>query len=161
MKKLFFLLLLSPMMLNAQTTVLKMGGAHFVDCKSVLAYGGQELVSFRLSDDGALLLSAQIFNEAGRLSATVTDNQSSSQGVVVSQGNNEILILDKYTGRKICQFQFQKSENGGQLEVAASFDYYLPSGKKLICSPDSSNQASLETLRGGTAQKSAVALSLE
>lgn len=155
MNKLSFAILLFPFFMNAQTVAVKMGGANFIDCKSLVSFGEQEVVSIRQAADGSWLLNAEIYNEAGRLSASVHDNIASSKGVVFTQDANGILLSDKYTGRKICQFLLKKSADGKRTEVDATLNMYLPNGTMLKCTPEASNQTILETMRGTTLQNKA------
>jgi len=160
MNKLVFVFLLSPFFLNAQALALKIGGATFIDCKSVVAFGEQSVVSYRLNAEGSLLLNAEVYNEGGKLVAAVHDNLTTSNAVVITQTSNEILLTDKYTGRKICLFATTKSADGKRMEVAGTLNLYLPNGRLLQCTPEASNQAVLETMRGTTVSNKAAALSL-
>ena len=152
MNKLAFLFLLFPFLLNAQKVTVKMGGANFIDCKSLVTFGGQEVVSIRKAADGTWLLNAEVYNEAGRLSASVHDNQTTATGVVFTQNANEIQLTDKYTGRKLCHFKLKTSADGKPAEIEATLNMYLPNGTLLQCTPEASNQTVLETMRGTTSK---------
>lgn len=160
MNKLVFFLLLSPCLLNAQAVALKIGGATFINCKSVVAFGEQSVVSLRQNADGSFLLNAEVYNEGGQLVASVYDNLTTSKGVIITQNSHEILLTDKYTGRKICQFATVKSADGKRTEVAGTLNLYLPNGRFLQCTPEASNQAVLETMRGTTVSNKVAALLL-
>lgn len=160
MKNLLCVFLFTSILANAQTGTLKMGGVTFVNCKSVVTFAGQELVGIHPAADGTWLLNAEIYNEAGKWSASIRDNQTSAKGVIITPSAEGVLLTDRYTGRKLCQFIAVKSADGKSIELATTLNLYLPNGTLLQCTPDASNQTVLETMRGAIIQNKAAALQL-
>lgn len=158
MKHFAFILLLSPLFLQAQGLSYKIGGVTFQDCLQLATFNGQEIVNLHLATDGTLMLNADIYNEAGRVTATVRDNIVTGR-VTISQSRDEIKLIDLSTQRVICRFLRKLSPEGKPI-IEANLDYYLPDGRKLECTPDIANVATLQVERGLTVMKRPVALPL-
>lgn len=141
MKKIVFLFLFSPILLSAQDVVFKMGGVKFQNCKTILNFRGQEILSVRQAADGSFLLNADVFNEAGTLVATVRDNTPTGR-VELQQETGKIMLLDKSTKRIICEFVKDKWVTT-RVDIAVTLNYYLPNGKMLQCTPEDSSHPSL------------------
>ncbi len=137
-----------------------MGGVTFEDCKNLVTFAGQPVISIHQSSDGAFLLNAEIFNEAGKPTNLVRDNVPASNAVIFTQNGNEIILSDKYTNRKFCQLVSRKSADGKQVEVEVTLNLFLPNGTMLQCTPSASNQTVLETMRGTTVKNRESALQI-
>lgn len=160
MKKLVFLLLLAPCFLNAQPTAFKMGGVKFEDCSKLISFRGQEILSLRQAADGTFLLNADIFNEGGTLVASVRDNVTTGR-IEFTQANGEVTLTDKSTGRKICHFATHKDGAGKRTDIDVTLNYYLPNGRRLESTPETSNEAQLEKMKGSIQKGVQTALVLQ
>lgn len=160
MKKIVFLLLLAPCFLNAQQLAFKMGGVKFEDCTKLISFRGQEILSLQQAADGSFLLNADIFNEGGTLVASVRGNVTTGR-IEFTQANGEVTLTDKSTGRKICQFVTRKDGSGKHTDIDVTLNFYLPNGRKLESTPETSNDTQLEKLKGSTQKGAATALTLQ
>jgi len=159
MKKIVFLFLLSPIFLNAQDVVFKMGGVKFENCKTILNFRQKEILSIRQAADGSFLLNADVYNKAGKLVATVRDNIPTGR-VELQQETGKIILLDQSTRRIICEFVKDKWVTA-RVDIAVTLNYYLPDGKMLQCTPEDSSHPSLVAKKNMTVRGLETALWLK
>lgn len=159
MKKFLFLFLLCPVFLHAQALVYQLGGVKFENCETLIQHNGQELLGLRLAPDGAFLLNADVFNEGGKLVATVRDNETTGR-VILRQEKGGLRLYDQSTNRLICEFAGKTASDGSILHVDVALNAYMPDGKKLIATPAESAFPALADKKGMTIKNSKVAVTI-
>ncbi|MDX1913774.1 MAG: hypothetical protein SFV22_19920 [Saprospiraceae bacterium] len=159
MKKFLFLFFLAPLFLHAQALVYQLGGVNFEGCETLIQHNGQDIVALRLAPDGAFLLNADVFNEGGKLVATVRDNETTGR-VILRQEKGGLRLYDASTNRLIYGFAGNAAADVSNVHINVTLDAYLPNGKKLIATPAESAYPTLADKKGMTIKNSKVAVTI-
>jgi hypothetical protein len=138
------------------------GGNTYIDSPTIIDYKGQTVFELRRSDtDGFLGINFDVYAQDGSKIATVRNGQfvaPQPSGYVIEGSHDHYLLIEKATGRRICDIKLrEKARDDAELDVAA--EMYMPDGKLIKFSPTETNLGRI-IMKGNTFQACGAAIKI-
>ena len=124
-----------------QSFKVKLGGNYYIDCDSLIDFGGMPLFTLkRREEDGLLGIDFDIYDSQKAKVATVrrgTIVDGDRDGYEIRHAPNHYTVREKKSGRLICDIKRRDKSPDAELEV--SIDMFTPSGFHLLAGPQATN----------------------
>jgi len=129
--------------------VVKIGGNYFANCGRLITYDDKPLFDLkRRASDGRLGIDFDVYDKDGAKVATIRNGNvvdGNKEAYLVSHGANCHSIIEKATGRVICQIDKHPKEPHVELDV--SVQMFTPDGFLLEAYPDRINVGGATMIR--------------
>ena len=149
----------------AQPCAARIGGNWFINCKSLISYQGQDVVTFTDWSDPISSVAIDVYGSDHRLEAKVRGGkleQGSADRFLLKRTAEEFSLIDGSTDRIICILKKVASTNNhAACQVNVWLDLYVSGKGYFHCDPEKSNEPSMQYMRDSTFEGALQAIMIE
>lgn len=165
MRSIFFLLLFASLRTSAQQhCAAHLGGSWFINCKSLVSYQGNDVVTFSDWSRPLESVNIDVYSTRHVLEAQVRAGKlvkGDAKRFAITAKKDEFSLVDKSTDRMICVLKaLPPTTAHATCQVDVWLDLYVSGAGYFHCDPQTSNDPTVQMLRGATFQNSGSAISL-
>ena len=128
------------MWLQEKEFSIKLGGNFFVNVPTLVAFEGESLFAVRRQDDGYLGIDFEVYSETGEKIASVKKNNihlGNKDAYALDGDADSMRLVSKSSDQNLVEIK--KRLAAAPVELDVSVQTYLPDGRLMDLSPDSSN----------------------
>lgn len=141
-----------------------LGGSWYINCKSLISYHDQPLVTFADWSNPIASINLEVYSTRHVLEAQVKNGKlvkGDPKRFDLKSTDAEFSLVDKSTGRVICILKnVPSTSKRATCQVDVWLDLYVAGEGYFHCDPTSSNDPTVTMLQGGTFSNSLTAISL-
>ncbi len=169
MKKLYLLALvfsfnvLSVQAQSGNECPAKIGDNYYLNCKHIITFKDQDIFTIKNADESEIKINFDVFNEKGEKVAAVEDSklvEGDPELYIIKSTALEYSFIEKAANRIICYVKKVQNDKTNKCELQIWADMYMPSGFYFQCTPETTNVATLNRIRGSIFADSDAAIRL-
>ncbi len=144
--------------------VLKIGGNYYTNNKKTIVYREFAILSISGNDSLGRNVNFEILNSQGKVEARMLNGEfTGGKGAAYALMNNEqgFAVKETNTGRPVLMVKYQWNEEKKRKEQNVWADFYLPDGKKFICTPETTNLDFMQYMKGAEFEGNDVAIHIK
>lgn len=142
----------------------QLGGHWFINCKSLVSYNDQDVVSFSNWADPVASVNLDVYGTDRKLQARVRNGKlvdGKADRFTITTTATEFTLVDASTTRVICILkEVPPTTAAATCQVDVWLDLYVPGTGYFHCDPSTSNDAMLTMLGHGTFKNNLHAIKL-
>lgn len=158
-------LLLHECLHAQQPCAARLGGSWFINCKSLVTYKGQDVVTFTDWSAPIATVNLDVYGSSHKLEAQVRGGKlvkGSPDRFKLKSSSAEFSFIDGTSDRVICILKnVPSTSKEAACQVNVWLDLYVAGSGYFHCDPESSNEPVLQMMTDATFQGMGSAVSLE
>lgn len=157
------LTMLNTIAQNGRGCPAKIGDNYYLNCKHIITFQGQDVFTIKNADESEIKINFEVFNSKGEKVASVENSklkEGDTECYLIKSTEGEYSFIEKASNRIICYVKKVNDEEKNWCELQVWVDMYMPSGFYFQCTPETTNVATLNMIRGSMFADSDAAIQL-
>lgn len=161
----FLFLLIAGAVRGQGACAARIGGCYFINCKSIVKYNGQDIVTFSDWARPVATVNLDVYGSNGFMQAQVRNGKlthGSADRFTLKSSTAEFSMVDASTSRVICLLKnVESTTDEANCQVDVWLDVFMPGSGYFHCDPSTGTEPMLQMMGGALFKNSDSAIVLD